>query len=241
MLAKRIMTPRRIGIIHIRQPLCCGLAGLLRLLVEVFFRRTGFVRCLDLTLYPVLLLFKRFFRQMSAGCYILPGNLPKIRKSSRLFNFRYLKGKFDREMTQILLINGPNLNLLGQREPEIYGTATLGSIESSVRERVEQAGLVFACVQSNSEGALVDWVQQHCNAGDGVILNAGALTHTSIALRDALLAREVVLVEVHISNIYKREPFRHHSYFTDIAAGIIAGLGTSGYEYAVEFLLKTRN
>ena len=158
-----------------------------------------------------------------------------------MYSFRNLSGKFDREMKQILLINGPNLNLLGEREPAIYGRETLADIESAIKLKAEAGGAVFASVQSNAEGELVDWVQQHCSPGDGVILNAGALTHTSIALRDALLAREAVLVEVHISNIYRRESFRRRSYFSDIAVGVIAGLGTGGYEFALDFLLKTMN
>lgn len=140
-------------------------------------------------------------------------------------------------MERIFVINGPNLNLLGEREPSIYGSTGLEQIEQDL-QRIAGTKKQLECFQSNHEGALVDYVQERCRPGDGVILNAGAYTHTSIALRDALLAREVELVEVHISNIYRREPFRAHSWFSDIAHGVVAGLGVQGYRCALYYLLS---
>ncbi|MCZ6749080.1 MAG: type II 3-dehydroquinate dehydratase [SAR324 cluster bacterium] len=139
-------------------------------------------------------------------------------------------------MAKVLLLNGPNLNLLGERQPSIYGTTTLKEIEDTVRAKVEQAGHTCVTFQSNSEGALVDWLH-HERPADFLILNAAGFTHTSVALRDAVSAIAVPFVEVHISNIYKREPFRAHSYFSDIAEGVMAGLGPRGYDFAAEFAL----
>jgi len=139
-------------------------------------------------------------------------------------------------MRPIFLINGPNLNLLGEREPEIYGSLTLADVESELSSLAAERGLPFSAFQSNHEGALIDFIQDNCPPGCGVILNPGGFTHTSVALRDALSAREVHLVEVHISNVHAREAFRRHSYFSDIAEAVIAGLGTAGYRYAFDFL-----
>ncbi len=139
-------------------------------------------------------------------------------------------------MTTVLLLNGPNLNALGKREPEIYGHTTLREIEDGVRAQVEQAGHAFRCFQSNSEGALVDWLHQHREA-DFLLINAASLTHTSIAVRDAIKFTGIPFVEIHISNVHAREPFRHHSYLSDIAVGLVVGLGVMGYDLATRFAL----
>lgn len=139
-------------------------------------------------------------------------------------------------MAKILLVNGPNLNLLGEREPDLYGRVTLAEIEWRVRARVEQGGHTCVAFQSNHEGRLVDWLHEQRPAAFALI-NAGALTHTSVALRDALSALDAPFVEIHISNVYRREPFRQHSYLSDTALGVIAGLGPLGYELAADFAL----
>ncbi len=139
-----------------------------------------------------------------------------------------------RAMRRILLINGPNLNLLGQREPAHYGRDTLAEIEERLRAQAASRDATLEAFQSNAEHELVDRVQALSRQPvDFVILNPGAFTHTSIALRDALLAVAVPFIEVHLSNVHAREPFRRHSYFSDIAAGSIAGLGPQGYELAL--------
>jgi len=139
----------------------------------------------------------------------------------------------------ILLINGPNLNLLGSREPEQYGTETLQGIESRLAELAKKAGVRSSACQSNSEAELVEHIQQ---AGrdkvDFIIINPAAYTYTSVAMRDALAAVGIPFIEVHLSNVFAREAFRHRSYFTDIAVGIISGLGAKGYELALEFALQ---
>lgn len=139
-------------------------------------------------------------------------------------------------MAKILLLHGPNLNLLGEREPGIYGRITLAEIETSVRAAVEGAGHDCWCYQCNSEGGMIDWLQESRPA-DFLLINAGAYTHTSIALRDAISSFELPFVEIHISNIYKRESFRRHSYLADIALGAIVGLGVKGYDLAVQYAL----
>ena len=136
----------------------------------------------------------------------------------------------------ILLINGPNLNLLGQREPEIYGHEKLQDVEDRVRALAESAGLGLISFQSNQEGALIDFIQAHQSA-DFAIVNAGAFTHSSIALRDALIGVDMRFVEVHISNVHRREDFRKHSYLSDIASGVIVGCGVLGYELATRYIL----
>lgn len=136
----------------------------------------------------------------------------------------------------ILVINGPNLNMLGQREPEIYGSTTLAQIEQSVTARAAELGVSTTYFQSNTEGAILDHIQQNGPSSDGIIINAGALTHTSIALRDALAILSVHIVEVHISNIYSREEFRHTSITAPVSTGQISGLGPQGYLLALEFL-----
>jgi 3-dehydroquinate dehydratase-2 len=138
----------------------------------------------------------------------------------------------------ILLLNGPNLNLLGTREPQVYGSTTLGEIVAELTALAAKAGTQLNHCQSNHEGALVDRIQ--AALGDGtefVIINPGAYTHTSIAIRDAFAAVALPFVEVHLSNIYKREAFRQHSYLSDIAVGVICGLGARGYRLALDFAL----
>ena len=146
-------------------------------------------------------------------------------------------------MAKILLLNGPNLNTLGEREPELYGTTTLKEIEESVRKLVEPAGHSLVPFQSNVEGEMVNWLHANRPAAFALV-NAAAYTHTSIALRDALKVVGCPFVEIHISNVYKREPFRHTSLLADTAEGVIAGLGTMGYElaalYALDYLGKQK-
>ena len=132
------------------------------------------------------------------------------------------------------ILNGPNLNLLGSREPEIYGTSTLADIERMCAARLGEYDLEMKFDQSNDEGALVDMVQATRSTAGGLILNAGAYTHTSIALHDALQALEIPAIEVHLSNIFAREPFRHHSYISPTVRGVICGLGPKGYLLAVD-------
>ncbi|MDO5627998.1 MAG: type II 3-dehydroquinate dehydratase [Mobilicoccus sp.] len=134
------------------------------------------------------------------------------------------------------VLNGPNLNLLGTRQPEIYGTATLADIESACVRLGDELGVGVECVQSNHEGGLVDAVQEWRGRASGLIVNAAAYTHTSVALRDALLAVEVPFVEVHLSNVHAREEFRHHSYLSDVSVAVIAGCGPQGYEFALRHL-----
>ncbi len=131
------------------------------------------------------------------------------------------------------LLNGPNLNLLGQREPEVYGANTLADIEARCAGLAAQLGLALLCRQSNHEGVLIDWVQAARAAADGLVINPGGLTHTSVALLDALNAFDGPVIEVHLSQIHRRESFRHHSYVSLRADGVIAGLGPEGYEAAL--------
>ena len=146
------------------------------------------------------------------------------------------------ENKTILVLHGPNLNLLGVREPEHYGSATLASINQQLTERAHVAGVTLEAFQSNSEAELVNKVQSLVgNKVDFVIINPAAFTHTSVALRDALAAIKVPFVEVHLSNVHAREAFRHHSYFSDIAVGVICGLGAQGYTLALDYALNTIN
>ena len=140
-----------------------------------------------------------------------------------------------------LILNGPNLNLLGQREPGIYGRTTLAEIEAMCRAAGERQGLAVECRQSNDEGELVSWVQQIPGQFAGLILNAGAYSHTSIALLDALRALKEPLIEVHLSNIYQRETFRQHSYVSLAAKGVICGFGPRGYLMALDALAALLN
>ncbi|MBI5287929.1 MAG: type II 3-dehydroquinate dehydratase [Chloroflexi bacterium] len=138
---------------------------------------------------------------------------------------------------RILLLNGPNLNTLGTREPEIYGSQTLADIERRVSERAAGQGAEVRAFQANSEGALIDWLQKEAPQAGGLIINAGAYTHTSVALRDAVASCGLPVIEVHISNIWKREPFRHDSLLSPIVVGAIVGLGARGYLLAVDALV----
>jgi 3-dehydroquinate dehydratase II len=140
-------------------------------------------------------------------------------------------------MKKLLLINGPNLNLLGTREPGVYGHMTLPAIEAALAQQASTEGFILTTFQSNHEGALIDRIHQaKVDDIDGIVINPGGYTHTSVAMRDALTAVSIPFVEVHLSNVYKREAFRKHSYFSDIAAGVIAGMGWKGYCYALQFL-----
>ena len=142
-------------------------------------------------------------------------------------------------MADILLLNGPNLNLLGTREPHIYGSITLADIEQTLVTQAQQAGFSLDFLQSNGEQALIERV--HAARLDGtrfILINPAAFTHTSVALRDALAGVVIPFIEIHISNVHKREPFRHHSYLSDIAVGVIAGLGTQGYELALQAAIR---
>jgi 3-dehydroquinate dehydratase-2 len=139
----------------------------------------------------------------------------------------------------ILVLHGPNLNLLGSREPQHYGRSTLEDIDQALKARGDACGVSVESFQSNHEGALVDRVQQAKSDGvDFILINPGGYTHTSVALRDALAAVGIPFVEVHLSNVHARESFRRHSYFSDLAIGVIAGLGAQGYELALEFALR---
>jgi len=138
---------------------------------------------------------------------------------------------------RIAVLNGPNLNLLGQREPEIYGRTTLAEIEAMVREAAAKQGVEIDWFQTNHEGALVDAVQQLRGRADGALINAAALTHSSLALRDALLAVKVPFVELHLSNIFSREPERRHSVVADLAVGMVTGFGAQSYVLALQALV----
>ncbi len=140
-----------------------------------------------------------------------------------------------KKTSKVLILNGPNLNMLGTREPEIYGAETLADIEKSCQETAKALGLEIEFRQSNTEGELVDWIQQAGPDGFcGVIINAGAYTHTSVAVLDALLACDLLVIEVHLSNIFQREEFRHHSYISKAAQGVICGFGGHGYQLSLE-------
>ena len=137
------------------------------------------------------------------------------------------------EAPKILVLNGPNLNLLGTREPEVYGRTTLADIEADCAARGRGLGLTVECRQSNSEGELVDWIQDARGRHDAIIINPGAYSHTSVAILDALQAVELPVLEVHLSNIHRREAFRHHSYVSKAATGVICGFGPLGYGLAL--------
>jgi 3-dehydroquinate dehydratase-2 len=138
----------------------------------------------------------------------------------------------------ILVLHGPNLNTLGQREPAIYGHTTLDQINAQLQAEAERAGVELIVLQSNYEGALIDQIQQSAAVACGIIVNPGAFTHYSIALRDALAAAQLPAIEVHLSNVYAREPFRHHSVVAPVVTGQIAGLGPDGYLLALRYLVR---
>ena len=137
-------------------------------------------------------------------------------------------------MPTVFVLNGPNLNLLGVRDPSLYGHDTLGDIEERCAARAAALDLGIDFRQTNHEGQLVDWIQEARESAEGIILNAGALTHTSVAVLDALFAAGLPVIEVHLSNIFRRESFRHHSYVSLAATGVICGLGAKGYELALD-------
>jgi len=142
-------------------------------------------------------------------------------------------------MATLLVLHGPNLNLLGTREPGVYGATTLEQINQDLEQRASAAGHRLLCLQSNAEHVLIERIHAAREEGvDYIIFNPAAFTHTSVALRDALLAVSIPFTEVHLSNVHKRESFRHHSYFSDIAVGVICGLGASGYRLALEAALE---
>ncbi|GAC32929.1 type II 3-dehydroquinate dehydratase [Paraglaciecola polaris] len=134
---------------------------------------------------------------------------------------------------KVLLINGPNLNMLGKREPEVYGSRSLQDIVETLQVRADELNIAMSHVQSNAEHALIDAIHNAYQKVDFIIINPGAFTHTSIALRDALLSVSIPFIEVHLSNVHAREPFRHHSYLSDVALGVICGMGEQGYGFAL--------
>lgn len=137
-------------------------------------------------------------------------------------------------MKPVLILNGPNLNMLGSREQAVYGSETISDLEARCARRAKALGIAIDFRQSNVEGELVGWIQEARSSACGILLNAAAYTHTSIALHDALKAADVPVIEVHLSNIYRREPFRHHSYVSPVALGVICGFGGHGYELALD-------
>ncbi len=141
-------------------------------------------------------------------------------------------------MEKILVIHGPNLNLLGKRETKVYGNTTLDKINEKLREIAKKSGIELLTFQSNSEGAIVDFIQENGFTASGLIINPAAYTHTSVAIRDAILAVKILTYEVHLSNVYSREEFRHHSYIRDIAKGILVGFGPNGYYMALGEMIR---
>jgi 3-dehydroquinate dehydratase-2 len=142
------------------------------------------------------------------------------------------------ERPEILILNGPNLNMLGTREPEVYGAETLDDVEAMCAERAAALDMSVDFRQSNFEGEMVTIIQQARDSAAGIIINAGAYTHTSVAIHDALRVAELPVIEVHISNIHRREEFRHHSYISAVAEGVIVGLGTQGYLFALDAMAR---
>jgi 3-dehydroquinate dehydratase-2 len=141
-------------------------------------------------------------------------------------------------MKKILILNGPNLNMLGTRQPEIYGSKTLDDVRADCEALAKELALAVDFLQSNQEGELISWIQDAAKKFHGIIINAGAYTHTSIGIRDALLSVDLPIIEVHISNIFKREEFRHQSYISNVALGMVCGLGTDGYGLALRAMLR---
>ena len=142
-------------------------------------------------------------------------------------------------MANILVIQGPNLNLLGTREPEIYGSTTIEDIEKTLTAQAQAKGHELNSFQSNAEHEIIDRLHNSRGSVDFILINPGAFTHTSVAIRDAMAGVAIPFIEVHISNVYQREPFRHKSYFSDIAKSVICGFGVNGYEYALDHAIKT--
>jgi 3-dehydroquinate dehydratase II len=154
---------------------------------------------------------------------------------------RRRQSKRSRTLGRILVLNGPNLNMLGTREPEIYGRESLDDIHQRLTASAKKAGVALEVFQSNQEGALIERIHAARKQGvSWIIVNPGGLTHTSVALRDAFASVEIPFIEVHLSNIYSREPFRRHSYFSDLAVGTICGLGSRGYDLALQFAMQPR-
>lgn len=139
---------------------------------------------------------------------------------------------------RVLVVHGPNLNLLGTREPEVYGRTTLAQIDEGLLKRAEQAGALLRAIQSNHEGVLIDAIQESAADCDAILINPGGFTHTSVALRDALAATTLPVVEVHLSNVHAREEFRRHSYISPIALGVVCGFGAASYELGLQALLE---
>ena len=142
---------------------------------------------------------------------------------------------------KVLILNGPNLNMLGSRQPDVYGRETLSDIEDSCRRHAKSKGLAVTFRQSNSEGELVSWIQEARAQQDGIIINPAAYTHTSVAIMDSLLVAELPLIEVHLSNIHRRETFRHNSYVSKVADAVICGLGSQGYLLALDAMAQRLN
>lgn len=142
---------------------------------------------------------------------------------------------------KVLILNGPNLNMLGSRQPDVYGRESLSDIEEGCRRRGQELGMSVECRQSNGEGQLVDWIQAARESHDGLIINPGAYSHTSIAIMDALLAAGLPLIEVHLSNIHRREAFRHQSYVSKVADAVLCGFGSQGYLLALDAMARRLN
>lgn len=143
--------------------------------------------------------------------------------------------------TSVLILNGPNLNMLGTREPTTYGHETLADIAALCQRSADNLGLSIEFRQTNHEGVMIDWIHEARGQYGGILINPGAWTHTSVAIRDALVASELPIVEVHLSNVHKRESFRHHSFVTPIAVGVIAGFGSQGYRLGLEYFAHLLN